>query len=260
MYHYFYLIKIQYLGFRYHGWQKQSGFKTVHLMVDKTLNFIFEAKQNFKTLGAGRTDAMVSAQEAAFELFLEEPLADSETFIQKFNYYLPQDIKVISVVEVAKEFNIIQDSKIKEYQYLFAFGQKTHPFCASIMTTFRDDLDIDLMKKGAQLFEGQHNFKSYCSDVSENGIYDRTIITCKLFENTIYTASFFPEHSYILKVEGEGFGYNQIRLMMMALVKLGKSELSLQDIENSLKATSTFSLDAIAPASGLILNSIVFKT
>ena len=66
---YFYLFKIQYLGYRFHGWQKQPNLKTVHLMVDRTLKFILQ-EQKFKTLGAGRTDAMVSANEAAFELFL----------------------------------------------------------------------------------------------------------------------------------------------------------------------------------------------
>ncbi|MDX1470844.1 MAG: tRNA pseudouridine(38-40) synthase TruA, partial [Flavobacteriaceae bacterium] len=59
----YYLIKLQYLGYRFHGWQKQPKLKTVHLMIDKTLKYIFEEKV-FKTLGAGRTDAMVSAEEA----------------------------------------------------------------------------------------------------------------------------------------------------------------------------------------------------
>ena len=39
---YFYLITIQYLGYRFHGWQKQPNVKTLHLMVDRTLNFILE--------------------------------------------------------------------------------------------------------------------------------------------------------------------------------------------------------------------------
>ena len=67
---YFYVITVQFLGYRFHGWQKQPNVKTIHLMIDRTLKFILE-EQQFKTLGAGRTDAMVSAQEAAFELFLQ---------------------------------------------------------------------------------------------------------------------------------------------------------------------------------------------
>ena len=55
---YYYVITIQYLGYRFHGWQKQPDVKTVHLMIDRTLNFILEGKK-FKSLGSGRTDAMV---------------------------------------------------------------------------------------------------------------------------------------------------------------------------------------------------------
>jgi tRNA pseudouridine38-40 synthase len=247
------------LGFRYHGWQKQPHLKTVHLMIDKTLNYIFEGTIKFKSLAVGRTDAMVSANETAFELFVEKPILDFDEFIKQFNYYLPQDIRALSIKEVDKDFNIIQNAKLKEYVYLFAHGQKAHPFCASIMTTFRDALDIELMVKGAKLFEGTHNFKGFCSNVSDKGLYIREVVSCELIENTIITASFFPKESYLLKVKGEGFGYNQIRTMMGTLVKLGKHEISLENISKSLQPETTEVLDYIAPASGLILNSVEFK-
>lgn len=255
---YFYLITIQYLGFRYHGWQKQPNLKTVHLVIDKTLNYVFEGNKKFKTLAVGRTDAMVSANETAFELFMEEPLSDFDVFLEHFNYYLPQDVKALAIREVDKDFNVIKNAKLKEYIYLFAHGQKPHPFSASIMTTFRDELDIALMTKGAKLFEGTHNFKAYCSRVSENGLYVRTIMSCELIENTIFSASFFPKESYLLKIKGEGFGYNQIRGMMGTLVKLGKNEFTLADISKSLHVESTEVMEYIAPASGLILNTVEF--
>lgn len=256
---YFYLINIQYLGFRYHGWQKQPQLKTLHLAIDKTLNFIFDKSKKFKTLAAGRTDAMVSANETAFELFMEEPILDFEAFLKQFNYYLPQDIRALSMKEVDKDFNVIKHAKMKEYVYLFAHGQKSHPFCASLMTTFRDVLDIEVMTIGAKLFEGTHNFRGFCSKVSENGMYTRTIDSCELIENDMISASFFPEKSYLLKVRGEGFGYNQIRTMMGTLVRLGKNEITLDYISKSLQPESTEVMDYIAPASGLILNKVEFE-
>ena len=254
---FFYLITVQYLGYRFHGWQKQPDVKTLHLMIDRTLNFILDGKP-FKSLGSGRTDAMVSAENAAFELFLEEPIEDLDAFLKLFNHNLPQDIRALSIKEVDKKFNIIQHSKIKEYLYLFTFGEKCHPFCAPIMTTILDDLDIDLMKQGAKLFEGEHYFKSYCFRATNNGIYDREILTCELVENTIYKANYFPEKSYILRVRGKGFMRNQIRLMMGALIDLGKGKLTLDDINNSLLPDSEIKMEYVAPASGLILNSIDF--
>ncbi|MBJ7882870.1 tRNA pseudouridine(38-40) synthase TruA [Gelidibacter salicanalis] len=256
---YFYLIKIQYLGFRYHGWQKQPQLKTVHLMIDKTLNYVFGGEKKFKSLAVGRTDAMVSANETAFELFVEEPILNFDIFIECFNYYLPQDIRALSMKAVDKDFNVIQNAKLKEYVYVFAHGQKAHPFCAAIMTTFRDVLDIEIMIQGAKLFEGIHNFKGYCSKVSENGLYVREVVSCQLIPNTTITASFFPKESFLLRVKGEGFGYNQIRTMMGTLVKLGQHEISLSEIADSLKFKSSVTMDYIAPASGLILNAVEFE-
>ena len=254
---YFYVINIQYLGYRFHGWQKQPNVKTLHLMVDRTLNFILEGKP-FKSLSSGRTDAMVSAESAAFELFLQEPIDDLEAFLELFNYNLPQDIRALNIREVDSKFNIINNSKIKEYIYLFTFGEKCHPFCAPIMTTILDDLDINLMKQGAKLFEGEHYIKSYCYKPTDNGIYNRKILLCELVENTLYTANYFPEKTYLLRVKGKGFMRNQIRLMMGTLIDLGKGKLTLDDIKISLQPESNIKMDYIAPASGLILKNIDF--
>jgi tRNA pseudouridine38-40 synthase len=255
---YYYLIRIQYLGYRFHGWQKQPQLKTVQLMVERTLKYILK-EQPFKILASGRTDAMVSAQDAAFELFLDDtPLNDLEEFLAVFNHNLPQDIRAQTIKEVDESFNIIKHSKLKEYLYLFAQGSKFHPFCAPIMTTILEEIDIELMKKGAKLFQGKHNFKTYCYKPTNNGAYNREIVNCKLVENTEITASFFPRNTYLLQVKGKGFGRNQIRLMMGALIKLGRGEITLDYIRQSLKPESTEVMDYIAPASGLILNKIEF--
>ena len=255
---YFYLISVQYLGYRFHGWQKQPNLKTVHLMIDKTLRFILE-KKPFKTLGSGRTDAMVSANDAAFQLFLSEPIEDLSSFMELFNFNLPQDIRVLNITEVSQEFNIIQNSKVKEYLYLFSEGKKNHPFCAPLITTILESLDVALMKRGAKCFEGSHYFKSYCYKATNDGIYNRTIDTCEVVENDMFKANFFPEKSYILRVRGKGFMRNQIRLMMGTLIKLGRGDITIEYIQNSLKPDSKEVMDYIAPASGLILNKIEFK-
>ena len=184
---------------------------------------------------------------------------DLNDFLSLFNLNLPQDIRALKIDEVDKNFNIINHPKTKEYHYLFTFGEKCHPFCAPIMTTILDDLDIELMKRGAKLFEGTNYLWSYCYKPTENGIYTRQIEQCELVKNTIYNANFFPKTSFILKVKGKGFMRNQIRLMMGTLIDLGKGKLTLNDIKNSLVPESRIKMDYIAPASGLILNKIEFE-
>ncbi|HET8885920.1 MAG TPA: tRNA pseudouridine(38-40) synthase TruA [Salinimicrobium sp.] len=255
---YYYLIKVQFLGYRLHGWQKQPGFKTVEGLIKKTLQYVF-GDRRFKILGAGRTDAMVSAQDAAFELFIEdEPLYNTADFLKLFNKNLPPDIRATSMKEVTSDFNIIKDSKIKEYAYFFSFGKKNHPFCAPFMANFPEELDIETMKKAAKLFEGTHNFRNYCVSSGENSKFEREVVKAAIEENNILTANFFPEKSYVFHVHGSGFLRYQVRLMMGALIQLGRGEILFTDIQESLQPNSNNQMTFIAPASGLMLNKIDF--
>jgi len=255
-YQYFYLIHIQYLGFRFHGWAKQPHLKTVHFMVDKTMEFVLGHKQ-FKTMGCSRTDSMVSAHHSAFELFVNEPLNAQQLLID-INSNFPADLKAIQVDVVDKSFNIINTPKTKEYLYMFCFGEKPHPFTASLMMSFEENLNIEVMQKGAKLFEGSHNFKVYCTKPSEHTNFLRMIELSEIIENEIYTANFFPTKSYLFRIRSKGFMRNQVRLIMGQLIRLGKGDISLEDIEKSLEGTDSEPLHFIAPASGLILQEVDF--
>ena len=114
------------------------------------------------------------------------------------------------------------------------------------------------MKEGARLFEGTHNFKSYCYRPTNKGEYIRTIEKSVITNNNIYSANFFPESTYVFKIRGKGFMRNQIRLMFGCLIKLGRGEVTLDYIASTLKDDSQEVMDYIAPASGLILHSLDF--
>ncbi len=256
---YSYLVRLQYLGFRYSGWQKQPGQRTIESMLQKTLKFIAPEKK-FKMVGAGRTDAKVSALEGAMQLFTDHgPIENTSSFIELFNENLPPDIKILSIKKVPPAFAIIQHKKSKEYNYLFSFGTKNHPFSAPFMANILYDLNIDLMKEAAVLFCGTHNFKSYTARRQPNTKVIRTITFCEISINTILQANFFPENSYVLTVRGEGFMRYQIRMIMGALILLGKGEIGMQTIEDSLTGEEEVLIPYVAPGSGLLLNKIEFN-
>ena len=256
---YFYIIQLQFLGFRFHGWQRQKDVKTLQGHVEKTLRFVL-GSGNSKVLGSGRTDARVSANQFPMELFTKEEITDLNQFLIDFNWNLPNDIKALSVKVTDEKFNIINHSKIKEYLYFFSFGTKNHPFAAPILTCFYEDLNLDLMKEGAALFEGHHWFKHYCTKPTEFANYNREIIVSEIEENTIYKANFFPKKSYIYRIKSRGFLRNQVRLIMGTLFRLGKGEISIEFIKNSLVEHSIDRpLPFVAPASGLILYDVEFQ-
>ena len=253
-----YLLSISFLGFRLHGWQKQPNLKTVHFVLDKTLKFVLE-KTRFKTVGVGRTDAKVSANCYPAQLFVDEKV-NLEEFLWKFNQNSPADVKLLSVRKIKDTFfNIIQHPKIKEYHYQFSNQGKNHPFCAPIITGY-SNLNIALMKEAAQIFEGTHYLGAYCSKPSEETKLIRTINYCQIIEINSDLGKYFPKTYFILKVRGKGFLRYQIRLMMGALIQLGKGEITLEQIVDSLKEKKDRQImTSIAPGSGLILNSVEFQ-
>ena len=255
---YFYLIELQYLGFRFHGWQKQPDVLTVEKMVERTLSYILE-RRRFKVIAAGRTDAKVSVNQTYMELFLEETPLEIDEFFALLNQNLPQDVRALSIQETDAKFNIIQHPKVKEYIYMFSYGEKFHPFCAPFMIHISEDLNIPEMQKAARLFEGEHDFRSYCYKPTPTTQTQGTILQCELKENTLYTASFFPEKSYMLQVKGEGFKRHQIRLMMGALLDVGKGQITLDFIKRTLNPQEDIKLEHIAQASGLMLHKVTLK-
>jgi len=254
----YYLVYLQYLGYRYSGWAKQpnTSIKTVHGVLDKTLAYLL-GNVPFKSLGCSRTDAKVSADQTAFEIFINESL-DIEKLKKNLNLNLPLDIKVLEIKEVDRNFNIIQTPKIKEYHYLFTYGEKPHPFCAPLLTHFKNTLDIGSMQEGAMVFEGRHNFKAYCTEPKKNTVFEREILYSKIEVNTTYKANFFPENTYLYKVKGKGFLRHQIRLMIGHLVQLGYHEIAISDIEKKLTNLVCEPVEKIVPATGLILSSVTF--
>ena len=249
----FYIIKLQYLGFRFHGWQKQPDLPTVERMVQRTLRFVFD-HSNFKILAAGRTDARVSVNETAIELFLDdEPIADLDQFLKDFNLNLPSDIRALSIEPTTADFNIINAPKLKEYIYLFSHGEKFHPFCAPLMVYMKTELDIELMKKAAQLFVGEKDFWSYTYKPGAETNTTSVIESCYIEDNNLFTANFFPEASFCFRVSGKGFKRHQVRLMMGSLFDLGMGKMTQEDFERTLDGSNRIHLSHIAPSSGLML-------
>ncbi len=253
-----YLLRVQFLGFRYSGWQRQPGERTVEEMLLKTLRFVLPGKKT-KLLGAGRTDARVSALDFGLQLMVTGGRLDSEAvFLEEMNRNLPPDIRLLSVRKVPLQFNAIRDCTEKVYRYFFALGAKPHPFCAPFMGYFPGDIDIEAMKKGALFFVGDHDFRAFTAGLSGNTSTRRSVTQCHIGENREVTASFFPRESYCLTVAGRGFGRYQVRRMMAALVALGRGGLTEEDLLHSLETGNLIGLKDIAPGSGLQLIQVEF--
>jgi len=253
-----YLLFIQYLGFRYHGFQKQTNAKTVQEMLDRTLNYVLEERK-FKTFSSSRTDTMVSANKMSI-LLTTHGKVDSVKLLKSLNYNLPPDIKALSLEPQNDKINIIGDVREKTYHYYFCYGEKMNPLAAPYMTNIMQELDIPLMIDGINSFKGEKNFKHFCYKGNEDKVYIRELSDIQLIKNESLRASFFPKESYVLIVKGKGFLRHQIRLMMGALFNLGMHKVTIDELDACLKNNyEGKTISFLAPASGLILEDLVFE-
>lgn len=249
---------MEFLGFRYHGWQKQAKLKTIQGMVDKTLEFVLNHKM-FRTLGCGRTDARVSADDFVLELFLFEPLKERE-FLALFNDNLPADIRALSLEKTNSSFNIIQNSKVKEYHYYFCTEGKYHPANAPFITNFGENINLTVMREVAKMYSGAHNFKWFTADSKLDKEFTRTIISSFIEESNRYSSPTSPNKTYVFKVRSKGFMRYQVRLMMGALELLGRGKMTLYEFQQKLNAQGDQPIHNIVPGSGLVLHKVEFTT
>ena len=130
-----YLVSIQYLGFRFHGWQKQKNVMSLHEMIDKTLGFVFLHK-NFKTLGSSRTDAKVSANTYFFQLFTDETIV-AKAFIKRFNSNAPSDLKALTLTNISTPLILYNHQKKKNTIIIFLTELKIILFQQRFWWVFR---------------------------------------------------------------------------------------------------------------------------
>ena len=253
-----FLIKLQFLGFRYHGVQKQTNLPSVQGRIEKKLGAFFP-NQEFSTRFSSRTDAMVSAEEIYFLLMFSQE--NSLLKVMESLKGLPQDINILDTKAVSDDFTMLKVVREKEYRYFFSYGHGhlSYPFASPYMTILNEALDIDLMNCGAKLFEGHHNFANYVHRPKAGTKVERFVKKCEIIENSFFTASFFPEQSFIFQITGESFMRGQIRLMMGALFRLGKKEISLSDLSSSLVGEDPEFVKWMVPPSGLMLHKTILE-
>ncbi|MGY6522100.1 MAG: tRNA pseudouridine(38-40) synthase TruA [Mongoliitalea sp.] len=253
-----YLFSIQYLGLRYSGWAKQNNAKTVQGTLERSIRYVL-GHENFRTLGASRTDAGVSANQAFFCLYVEVEIEDLDSVHHEFNRNLPPDIRVGEGKKVDTSFNIIQDVAFKEYHYHLAYGDKFHPFYAGTLSFFPEELSVEDMKEAVNIFRGKHDFRRFCSVDKVTDNYEREILHAEVLTHPKAGIGDFPEKALVIKFSGQGFLRYQIRIMVQALVDLGAGKVSKEGLEEALNSKEKSPIALTAPANGLVLESIAFK-
>lgn len=244
---YSYLFSISYFGARFKGWVPQTGQPTVQGKIEKVLRYVL-GHEDFSLIGSSRTDSGVSCRQGFVQIFLREK-DDLEALLPAFNNNLGGEIKLNSVREIPRDFNLIQAVKKKTYRYFFSDSEIFHPFAASFLTMVSGINSLTQMQENASLFVGEHDFQAFCK-VSENKTdFTREILETKLYLTDDFQGEFFPEKVYCFEVTGTGFLHHQVRKMVYSIWYFPHEEIK----ERLANPTADWKPVPTASANGLVL-------
>ena len=94
-----YLIKIEYNGSKFVGWQYQKNGISIQEKIEKALKKIFNTK--IRINGAGRTDKGVHAYGQFANFLIEKKIEDKKKFLNSINFFLSKNL--ISIIEVIEK-------------------------------------------------------------------------------------------------------------------------------------------------------------
>lgn len=214
---------------------------------------------DFNILGASRTDAGVSCERGAFELFLNAEL-ELAVFLKNVNSNLPSDIRLVGCHPVSLDFNIIQDVAEKEYCYYFSFGQKFHPLRSAILAYFDGEFDVDQLRLAAGLFKGTHDFRNFCH--REKGDMD---CVREIFSSQLELAGPLDfdrpdgQQVYRYRVSGKGFLMHQVRYIVGAMLMVGNGSIGINELHAALELKTDHRPWLKASGNGLVLNNVRFS-
>jgi len=241
------LLTIEYDGTRYAGWQRQNNGLAVQQVLETAL--ARATGQASHLTGASRTDAGVHAlgQRAHFDTASNIP---DEKWPFVLNTLLPPDIRVTVSQRVSDALHARFDAQQKTYEYRILNRRHNsalrHSFCAFVPLP----LDVDRMRQAARDLVGRHDFAAF----QAAGGNARTTV------RTIHSALLTQQgDELVLKVCGDAFLYNMVRIIAGTLIAIGQGKLDTDAFRRALDSKDRLDLGITAPACGLCLVRVDYE-
>lgn len=243
---YNYKMIIQYDGSRYNGWQRQGNVNhTIQQRFENVLSIMCD--ERIEIFASGRTDAGVHAVGQVANFKCKKEFACNE-ILDYVNHYLPEDIKVVSVHQVDERFHSRLCAISKTYEYTLA-TEKPDVFVRKYVYHVDKKPDINRMQRGAEKLVGTHDFYGFSSLGKTKKSTVRTINSIEISEQ---------DDLIKIRVNGNGFLYNMMRILVGTLYEIGIGEKNVDAIDNILTTKDRQYAGVTLPACGLTLMEVFY--
>jgi tRNA pseudouridine38-40 synthase len=244
-------LRLAYEGTRYSGWQMQPQRTTVQGTLAEAIRSI--SGEDVVPRGASRTDAGVHAldQLAAFTTTGD---LSADVWVRALNARLPPDISVRAGREVAADFDPVAAAARKRYRYRIHDAPWRPVLQRHLVWRWRGRLDVERMREAAACLVGEHDFTSFESTPSTRRSKVRTIHSLVIDRPSLHEDVDGAE--VWVEVEGNGFLYNMVRIIVGSLVMVGAGRREPGWLGEALAARRRPAAGPTAPPEGLVLAEI----
>lgn len=244
------MLTVAYDGTAYHGWQIQDNAITVESELNRA---IYELTGEVsEVVGGSRTDSGVHAL-CNVAVFDTSSMIPGEKFSYALNAKLPDDIRVITSAEVPSDFHPRHCDTKKTYEYKIYNAPIEDPVKRLYYHHTYVKLDVSKMREAACFFVGEHDFSSFCSAGAQVDSKVRTIYAVEIESRDVSGGT-----DIFIRVSGNGFLYNMVRIIAGTLMEVGRGAISPDEIPSIIEARDRNTAGPTAPAKGLVLYKYEF--
>lgn len=237
---------IEYNGTSFCGWQKQPNVRTVQGTIEECIANV--TQEEVAVIGCSRTDSGVHAKNFVCN-FTTNSKIPSEKFSYAINRILPPEIIILESQEVSLDFHARFSCKGKRYIYSILNRTWPSPIKKDFTYHVKNKLDIDKMNKAARYLIGKHDFASFRNLGSSVQSTVRTITDLNIVKN---------DELIEIRVAGDGFLYNMVRIISGTLLDIGLSKIEPEDIKSILESRDRKKAGRSLPAAGLCLDEVFY--
>lgn len=245
-----YVFLISFDGTHFSGSQRQPQCRTVQSVLEDAAQKVFGVP--VKVTFSGRTDAGVHAAGQVVHLDGETSIP-AEKLREAFNRLLPEDVKVLRSAAAPEGFDCTRSARRKTYCYRFYTAASAMPLLERYAVRAEGRVDLARVREAAALLVGEHDFAAFRATGSSAKTTVRTVFSVTVDSTPVYGAEL-----YEVRVTGNGFLYNMVRIIAGELYAVGCGRASCADIEQALKTGDRTLLFRTMPAKGLTLEYVEF--
>ncbi len=241
-----YFMHLAYNGSAFFGWQIQPNHPSVQETLETCLSLLLHEPRVAIT-GCGRTDTGVHASSYYAHFDTETHLTPKECqhLVFKLNNFLPKEIVIFDLFEVASDLHARFDADSRTYKYYIC--TKKNPFKQQFAYHYHRELDVEKMNEAASLLLQNEDFTSFSKVHTQVNNF-----ICHITEAHWEK----QDDELVFTITANRFLRNMVRAIVGTLLEVGTGKITIQGFQDIINQRDRCAARTSAPANALFLTNV----